>query len=131
MLTTRLIDGGLCVMTPCDAAGEVDSAIEDVKEAEKEFTLIGLVGIEDPVRDEVPEAIQRCREAGIVVRMVTGDNMKTAAAIAKKCGIIQGEIKPGNVQPPPLICRLLILAAAAATVVVTMITIIIIRIVLG
>ena len=44
---------------------------------------------------QVPDAIKKCREAGIVVRMVTGDNMKTAAAIAKKCGIIEGEVKQG------------------------------------
>eukprot|EP00286_Rhodomonas_abbreviata_P006837 CAMPEP_0181326618 /NCGR_PEP_ID=MMETSP1101-20121128/21609_1 /TAXON_ID=46948 /ORGANISM="Rhodomonas abbreviata, Strain Caron Lab Isolate" /LENGTH=1138 /DNA_ID=CAMNT_0023435113 /DNA_START=148 /DNA_END=3564 /DNA_ORIENTATION=+ len=83
--------------TICLAVRSVDTAIDDVKEAEQKLTMIGLVGIEDPVRKEVPEAIKACRRAGIVVRMVTGDNMKTAAAIAKKCGIIEGEAEPGNV----------------------------------
>ncbi|XP_072482864.1 plasma membrane calcium-transporting ATPase 3 isoform X5 [Notamacropus eugenii] len=54
-----------------------------------ELTCIAVVGIEDPVRPEVPEAIRKCQRAGITVRMVTGDNINTARAIAAKCGIIQ------------------------------------------
>ncbi|KAG7477330.1 hypothetical protein MATL_G00068460 [Megalops atlanticus] len=53
------------------------------------LTCITVVGIEDPVRPEVPDAIQKCQRAGITVRMVTGDNINTARAIATKCGIIQ------------------------------------------
>ncbi|PNJ67809.1 plasma membrane calcium-transporting ATPase 2 isoform X1 [Pongo pygmaeus] len=53
-----------------------------------ELTCICVVGIEDPVRPEVPEAIRKCQRAGITVRMVTGDNINTARAIAIKCGII-------------------------------------------
>ncbi|XP_035857036.1 plasma membrane calcium-transporting ATPase 1-like isoform X1 [Sander lucioperca] len=53
------------------------------------LTCIALVGIEDPVRPEVPEAIRKCQQAGITVRMVTGDNIDTARAIAIKCGILQ------------------------------------------
>ncbi|XP_065104484.1 plasma membrane calcium-transporting ATPase 3a isoform X2 [Paramisgurnus dabryanus] len=49
---------------------------------------ITVVGIEDPVRPEVPDAIRKCQRAGITVRMVTGDNINTARAIASKCGII-------------------------------------------
>jgi len=56
------------------------------------MTCICIVGIEDPVRDEVPAAIKQCQRAGITVRMVTGDNINTARAIATKCGII----KPGD-----------------------------------
>jgi magnesium-transporting ATPase (P-type) len=48
--------------------------------------------LQDPVREEVPEAIRKCQRAGITVRMVTGDNINTARAIATKCGII----KPGE-----------------------------------
>ena len=44
------------------------------------------------MRDEVPAAIRQCQRAGITVRMVTGDNINTARAIATKCGII----KPGD-----------------------------------
>lgn len=53
-----------------------------------ELTCIVVVGIEDPVRPEVPEAISKCQRAGITVRMVTGDNINTARAIATKCGIL-------------------------------------------
>ncbi|XP_049588480.1 plasma membrane calcium-transporting ATPase 1 isoform X1 [Syngnathus scovelli] len=53
-----------------------------------DLTCIAVVGIEDPVRPEVPEAITKCQRAGITVRMVTGDNINTARAIATKCGIL-------------------------------------------
>lgn len=48
-----------------------------------------VVGIEDPVRPEVPDAIKKCQTAGITVRMVTGDNINTARSIATKCGILK------------------------------------------
>jgi Ca2+ transporting ATPase len=54
----------------------------------KDLTCICLVGIEDPVRAEVPDAIRKCQTSGVVVRMVTGDNVNTATSIAIKCGII-------------------------------------------
>ncbi|ORZ32387.1 hypothetical protein BCR44DRAFT_53905 [Catenaria anguillulae PL171] len=53
------------------------------------LVLLGIVGIEDPVRPGVPEAVQQCQRAGVFVRMVTGDNVATARAIAAKCGIYQ------------------------------------------
>ncbi|CAL4080522.1 unnamed protein product, partial [Meganyctiphanes norvegica] len=53
------------------------------------LTLLAILGVEDPVRPEVPEAIKKCQRAGITVRMVTGDNINTARAIASKCGILQ------------------------------------------
>ena len=58
---------------------------------ESELVCLAIVGIEDPVRPEVPGSIEQCREAGIVVRMVTGDNLTTAKSIARKCGIINDE----------------------------------------
>ncbi len=42
-----------------------------------------MVGIKDPLRDEIPHAVAQCHEAGVVVRMITGDNPETAKAIAK------------------------------------------------
>uniref|UniRef100_A0A8C1M943 Calcium-transporting ATPase n=1 Tax=Cyprinus carpio TaxID=7962 RepID=A0A8C1M943_CYPCA len=53
------------------------------------LTCVCIVGIEDPVRPEVPDAIRKCQRAGVTVRMVTGDNINTARAIASKCGILQ------------------------------------------
>ncbi|XP_059384882.1 plasma membrane calcium-transporting ATPase 2 isoform X1 [Carassius carassius] len=61
---------------------------EDENNILTDLTAICVVGIEDPVRPEVPDAIQKCQRAGITVRMVTGDNINTARAIAIKCGII-------------------------------------------
>uniref|UniRef100_A0A4W6E236 Calcium-transporting ATPase n=1 Tax=Lates calcarifer TaxID=8187 RepID=A0A4W6E236_LATCA len=61
---------------------------EDENNILSDLTAICVVGIEDPVRPEVPDAIQKCQRAGITVRMVTGDNINTARAIAIKCGII-------------------------------------------
>ncbi|CBZ55147.1 hypothetical protein NCLIV_055720 [Neospora caninum Liverpool] len=55
--------------------------------AETNLTCLGIAGIEDPVRDEVPGAVAQCQGAGIKVRMVTGDNIITAKSIAKRCGI--------------------------------------------
>ncbi|KAL5963957.1 Plasma membrane calcium-transporting ATPase 2 [Taenia solium] len=54
----------------------------------KDLVLLCVVGIEDPVRPEVPLAIAKCQHAGITVRMVTGDNTETARSIALKCGIL-------------------------------------------
>ncbi|XP_021992463.1 calcium-transporting ATPase 2, plasma membrane-type isoform X2 [Helianthus annuus] len=52
------------------------------------YTCIGIVGIKDPVRPGVKESVALCRSAGITVRMVTGDNITTAKAIARECGIL-------------------------------------------
>ncbi|KAI4864687.1 plasma membrane calcium-transporting ATPase [Hypoxylon rubiginosum] len=53
----------------------------------KDLVWLGLVGIQDPVRPGVPEAVRKAQHAGVVVRMVTGDNAITAQAIATECGI--------------------------------------------
>ena len=59
------------------------------------MTVVALVGIKDPLRKEIPEAVEICKKAGIVVRMVTGDNPETAVAIAKDAGILPlNYIKP-------------------------------------
>ena len=52
-----------------------------------EMTFIGLVGIQDPLREGVSHSVKRCQDAGVTVRMVTGDNLITATAIAIQCGI--------------------------------------------
>ena len=51
-----------------------------------DLTLIGIVGIEDPLRDGVPEAVMKCQKAGVTVKMCTGDNVLTARSIALQCG---------------------------------------------
>ncbi|RXN02679.1 plasma membrane calcium-transporting ATPase 3 isoform X3 [Labeo rohita] len=72
-----------------DLPGDPEPDWENEAEIVTDLTCIAVVGIEDPVRPEVPEAIRKCQRAGITVRMVTGDNINTARAIAAKCGIIQ------------------------------------------
>ncbi|KAA6358091.1 MAG: putative cation-translocating P-type ATPase, partial [Streblomastix strix] len=52
-----------------------------------EFEFVGLLGFVDPIRPEVPDAIQQCRQAGIKVCMITGDLLGTAVNVAKKIGI--------------------------------------------
>jgi len=52
------------------------------------LVLVGLIGIEDPVRPEVPGAVDDCHRAGITVRMLTGDNPTTGASIARQAGIL-------------------------------------------
>ncbi|XP_039504611.1 plasma membrane calcium-transporting ATPase 2 isoform X1 [Pimephales promelas] len=72
-----------------DFSGNPEPNWEDENNILTDLTAICVVGIEDPVRPEVPDAILKCQRAGITVRMVTGDNINTARAIAIKCGIIQ------------------------------------------
>lgn len=63
----------------------------DPQYLEQNLIFIGLTGMIDPVRDEVKDAIQQCRNAGIRVVMITGDHKDTAVAIAKELGIIQDD----------------------------------------
>ncbi|XP_072564818.1 plasma membrane calcium-transporting ATPase 4-like isoform X1 [Paramormyrops kingsleyae] len=72
-----------------DFPGDTEPNWDNENEILSDLTCIAVVGIEDPVRPEVPEAISKCQRAGITVRMVTGDNINTARAIATKCGILQ------------------------------------------
>lgn len=64
----------------------VEIAYEDLI-ADDGLILLGIVGIEDPLREGVKEAVEQCQKAGVFVRMVTGDNILTAKSIAKQCGI--------------------------------------------
>ncbi len=58
---------------------------------EKNMVLAGLIGLEDPPRPDVPNAIGKCEEAGIRVIMITGDGSRTAVAIAREIGLVKGE----------------------------------------
>jgi Ca2+-transporting ATPase len=82
---------------PAEAAEKLE------KMCQRNLAVVLLVGIEDPLRDGVPEAVKRCQTAGVFVRMVTGDNVNTAKAIATKCGIYT---KGGIVMEGPKFRRL-------------------------
>ncbi|CEP61791.1 calcium-transporting ATPase PMC1 LALA0_S04e00760g [Lachancea lanzarotensis] len=55
------------------------------------FTLDAIVGIQDPLRKGVKKSVEQCQKAGVTVRMVTGDNILTATAIARNCSILSPE----------------------------------------
>jgi len=70
-----------------------DSSLDDIaqEELEQRLCLGGFIAIEDPIRQEVPAAINNCRHAGIDVILITGDHPNTAQSIALQCGIIEGK----------------------------------------
>jgi Ca2+-transporting ATPase len=66
-------------------ARRADATLDD---AERDLTFLGLVGMIDPPRDEVRDAVQTCLEAGVRPVMITGDHPLTAQAIARELGIL-------------------------------------------
>ncbi len=71
-----------------DPAGDLMTHVDDL-------TFVGLIGIIDPPRSEAADAIRLCRQAGIQVKMITGDHRLTAAAIARELGL-EGEVLTGG-----------------------------------
>ena len=69
----------------CRKGEDGQAVFEDVF---KEMTFLGVVGIQDPLRPGVTQAVVDCKRAGVFVRMVTGDNIQTAKAVAAECGIL-------------------------------------------
>ncbi|MFM2301788.1 MAG: hypothetical protein RLZZ84_1524 [Pseudomonadota bacterium] len=81
----QMADKGLRVLGIADARW----AGSDLPPSQRDFsfTFRGLVGLADPLRPSVPEAVRQCREAGIRIIMITGDYPQTARAIARQAGI--------------------------------------------
>ena len=79
-LAYRSIDGA--------AVPSGEEARSEWKVPDSELTLMAVTGIKDPCRPGVREAVEKCQRAGVKVRMVTGDNIFTAKAIAAECGIL-------------------------------------------
>jgi len=76
--------------------GDNEDANTPNNEIEKNLIIIGMVGIKDPIREQVPHAVELCYRAGVRVRMITGDNPETAVAIAKEAGILPADYKKKN-----------------------------------
>nr|KJB38254.1 hypothetical protein B456_006G244700 [Gossypium raimondii] len=68
---------------------EYQNLKEQKKLKEDSLTLLGLVGIKDPCRPGVKKAVEDCQYAGVNIKMITGDNVFTAIAIATECGILK------------------------------------------
>lgn len=108
---------------PCHAAGTMNEFLKTgFDDLFKDMTLLAIVGIRDPLREGVKASVARCQAAGITVRMVTGDNLLTAKAIARECGILtdddsvmdgQDFRKLGVVEMNRIIPRLQVLARSS------------------
>jgi Ca2+-transporting ATPase len=82
----RTLAFGYAVLTP-DTPADYEGLQVRRDELERGLVFVGFVGIRDPLREDVHEALQQCRRAGIEVKMVTGDNLETARAIGREIGL--------------------------------------------
>ena len=87
------------------AMREIEQGVEklDIDQVEQHLTFLGLIAMMDPPRQEVPEAIARCRQAGVRVIMITGDHPLTALAIARQIGLAPKESRTEPVGFCPVI----------------------------
>ena len=83
----RLTGEGLRVLAIAERAVPKNSDKLKPDDTLEQLCLIGLVGFADPPRDEVPAAVRECQDAGIRIKMITGDHAATAVAIARELGI--------------------------------------------
>jgi magnesium-transporting ATPase (P-type) len=83
---THMADRGLRVLAFAYRLLPSTYALAD---AEQDLVVTGLIGFEDPPRAEVAAAVRRCRDAGIMIVMVTGDHPRTALAIAREVGLVR------------------------------------------
>jgi potassium/sodium efflux P-type ATPase len=82
------------------ARREIDGPLPGTaRDAEGEMEFLGLVGMADPVRPEAPEAVARCRRAGIRVVMITGDHPATAMSVARESGLAAHTVMLGSELP--------------------------------
>ncbi|AEO60747.1 hypothetical protein MYCTH_2310289 [Thermothelomyces thermophilus ATCC 42464] len=79
-----------------DNGGRDEDWAVELDDVFRDMTWIALVAIQDPVREGVPAAVLDCRRASVAVKMVTGDKIETARAIALECGILAQEDEGGN-----------------------------------
>ncbi|OPY12009.1 MAG: Calcium-transporting ATPase 1 [Syntrophus sp. PtaB.Bin001] len=87
----QLMDKGLRVLAFAYKKTNSSFPIPDPETLETDLVFTGLIGLEDPPRPEVPDAIKKCHEAGIRIIMITGDGSRTAVAVAREIGLVKGE----------------------------------------
>ena len=81
------------LLNPLPHAGEeVNESLRELYSNESELIFAGLIGLLDPPREAVPEAVRRCHAAGIRVIMITGDHPHTASALAREIGLAQNPL---------------------------------------
>jgi magnesium-transporting ATPase (P-type) len=85
--TASLAGDGERVLALAVKAMQPDGSLLTFENVREGATLLGLVGLADPPREEARQAIAECRGAGITVKMITGDHAVTAAAIARQIGL--------------------------------------------
>ncbi|KAL4907051.1 hypothetical protein BDW74DRAFT_176652 [Aspergillus multicolor] len=90
--TIALVSRDFAEWPPKHAVHPDDPTDADMGLLLADMVFMGVVGIQDPIRPGVLEAVAKCHHAGVTVRMVTGDNMVTAKAIATDCGIYTGGV---------------------------------------
>ena len=84
------------ILALCARRLDDDEDMYDMEKIESGLIFLGLIGIMDPPRPEVKDAIEICQKAGIKVKMITGDQQFTATAIGKELGITDGGIPAVN-----------------------------------
>ena len=89
-----MADRGLRVLGVAKARHHEDAAHPD-KQHDFDFVFVGLVGLADPLRAQVPKAVAECQRAGIRLVMITGDHPRTARAIATQAGIDSAQVLTG------------------------------------
>jgi P-type Ca2+ transporter type 2C len=90
----RLASGGLRVLAVARGRGEGGGALPE-RAHDFDFQFVGLVGLADPVREDVPQAIAEARAAGIRVVMITGDYPATAQSVAREVGLDASAVLTG------------------------------------
>ncbi len=90
LVAESMASEGLRVLGVAKASSE--QAALPAKQHDFEFILVGFIGLVDPVRSEVPNAVSECHKAGVRVVMITGDHPTTACSIARKIGLVNPDL---------------------------------------
>lgn len=86
-MVDKMASEGLRVLAVAERQHDLQSTVLDFEDTQRGFVLLGLIGMMDPPRQEAIEAVAKCYAAGIRVKMITGDHIATAKAVAQQVGI--------------------------------------------